>query len=108
MIAAFDHGQPQVYFTANFWKHHIYVSVAGGKRRAEDVFLRRPHPISTVVCLTRLELVQLAAEIHRRQTDYSDRPDHIFTTVHPYDFWVRGGLQATPIEEPPPKKPALW
>jgi hypothetical protein len=94
MAKNFDHGRPQVYFTSNFLKNHVLLCSTGGKKKAENVFLRRGRDISTVLCLTRLELVHLAGEIHRRQGEFSRRPSAIFTTQHGYDYWKRGGPQA--------------
>jgi hypothetical protein len=94
MAAKFDHGRPQVYFTSNFLKHHVFVGSSGEKKKAENVFLRRGLEVSTVLCLTRLEMVRLAAEIHRRQAEFARRPKAIFTTQQAYDWWSRGGPQA--------------
>lgn len=90
----FDHGRPQVYFTSNFLKNHVFVGGPGEKKKAENVFLRRGKDISTVLCLTRMELVQLAGEIHRRQEEFARRPHGIFTTQRGYDYWSRGGGRA--------------
>jgi hypothetical protein len=94
MSKKFDHGRPHVYFAPNFWKNHIFVGNAGEKKKAENVFLRRGVAVSTVVCLTRIELVQLAGEIHRRQAEFDRNPRLLFTTEHAYDYWSRGGHQA--------------
>jgi hypothetical protein len=94
MAKNFDHGRPQVYFTSNFFKNHVFVGSVGEKKKAENVFLRRGRQISTVLCLTRQELVQLAGEIHRRQSEFKSRSNAIFTTTHSYDFWSRGGDKA--------------
>lgn len=94
MTQAFDHGRPQVYFTSNFHKNHIFVGSAGEKKKAERVFLRRGRDVSTVLCLTRMELVRLASEVHRRQNEFTGRPNGTFTTQNSYDFWSRGGPRA--------------
>ena len=94
MAANFDHGRPQVYFTANFWKNHIFVGSVGEKKKAENVFLRRGRNVSTVLSLTRAEVVRLAGEVYRRQEEFSGNPNGIFTTQMAYDWWVRGGEQA--------------
>jgi hypothetical protein len=94
MAKNFDHGKPQVYFTPNFWKNHIFLGGAGEKKKAEAVFQRRGVNVSTVLSLTRRELGQLAAEIHRRQSEFSRTPNGVFTTQHAYDYWSRGGSQA--------------
>jgi len=94
MTKKFDHGKPQVYFSANFWKNHIFLGNEGEKKKAENVFLRRGLDVSTVLCLTRMELVQLAGEIHRRQAEFSRVPNAVFMTQQAYDYWSRGGPQA--------------
>ena len=92
-MANFDHGRPEVYFHSAFLKNHIHVGSSNDKKKAENVFLRRSVRISTVLCLTRMELVRLAGEIHRRQDEFSLRPHGTFTTRQPYDYWSRGGAQ---------------
>ena len=93
MAKNFDHGRPRLYFTSDFLKNHIYLGSTGEKKKAENVFLRRGRNISTVLCLTRLELVRLAGEVHSRQEEFSRRPNAVFTTQHAYDCWSRGGAQ---------------
>jgi hypothetical protein len=94
MAKRFDHGRPQVYFTSDFLKNHIYLQSPGQKKKAENVFLRRGRNVSTVLCLTRLEFVRLAGEVYRRQSEYRRRPNGIFTTQQAYDYWSRGGEKA--------------
>jgi hypothetical protein len=89
-----DHAHPEVYFTGNFLKNHVCIGDAAAKKRAEVVFQRRDARVSTVLCLTRAELVQLAGEIHRRQIEFSTMPEGVFTTLTAYDLWSRGGPQA--------------
>jgi hypothetical protein len=90
----FDRGRPQLYFTARFLKNHVYVGNQGAKKRAEMVFQRRGKTVSTVLCLTRSELVQLAGEIHNNQDAFGRSPRQVFTTKHAYDYWSRGGSQS--------------
>jgi len=94
MSGNFDHGRPELYFNSGFIKNHIHVGSSrdkNDKKKAENVFLRRGVRVSTVLCLTRLELVRLAGEVHRRQEEYSRRPNATQTTQLPYDYWARGG-----------------
>jgi hypothetical protein len=93
MAKNFDHAHPEVYFTGNFLKNHVCIGDAAAKKRAEIVFQRRDARVSTVLCLTAAELVQLAGEIHRRQPEFSAFPDGIFTSTSEYDLWIRGGPQ---------------
>lgn len=94
MPTNFNHARPQVYFTAEFMKNHIFVGSSGQKKKAENVFLRRGKSISTVLCLTRMELVQLAGEVHRNQSECGRNPAKLFTSQRAYDFWSRGGAKA--------------
>ena len=90
----FDHAKPQIWFSPNFWKNHIFVGTEGQKKEAEKVFQRRGRAVSTVLCLTRSELVRLAAEVHRRQAEFERNPRGNFTTEAKYDYWSRGGSMA--------------
>lgn len=94
MAEKFDHGKPQIYFTSNFLKNHVFIGTARQKQEAEKVFLRRGRNVSTVLCFTGLEFVTLAAEIFRRQSEYHGGPSGIYCTQMKYDYWQRGGTKA--------------
>jgi hypothetical protein len=89
----FDRAHPKIYFSSKFLKNHIFVGSEGAKKQAERVFQRRGKPISTVLCLTKRELIQLAGEIHCNQELFSRSPKKTFTTQQAYDYWSRGGSQ---------------
>jgi len=91
MAEKFDHGRPKVYFSSKFLKNHVFVGGEGAKKQAEKVFQRRGKAVSTVLCLTPRELVELAGEIFRRQEEFSKSPKKTFTTEQAYDCWSRGG-----------------
>jgi hypothetical protein len=91
MAEKFDHGRPKVYFGSKFLTNHVFVGGEGAKKRAEKVFQRRGKSISTVLCLTPRELVELAGEIHRRQDEFNKSPNRTYTTERAYDCWSRGG-----------------
>jgi hypothetical protein len=74
MADRFNPGKAKKYFSAKFLKHHVYVGSAGAKKRAEEVFQRRGKSVSTVLCLTMRELVQLAGEIHAQQEAFGKSP----------------------------------
>ena len=93
MAQNFDHAHPEVYFTGNFLKNHVSIGDDAAKKRAEIIFQRRDARVSTVLCLTRMELVRLAGEIHRRQNEFGACPTGSFTTLTKYDLWSRGGPQ---------------
>jgi hypothetical protein len=92
---SFDRGKHRIYFSSNFLKNHVFVGSAGAKKRAEVVFQRRRKNISTVLCLIQAELVRLAAEISRRQEEFTSRPKGKFTTEDRYDLWSRGGKRSS-------------
>jgi len=94
MTQRFNPAHPQIYFTSKFIRDHIYLRSMVQKKKAENVFLRRTVGISTVLCLTRPELVLLASEIYRRQTEFSRQPEISYTTSQAYNFWSRGGAKA--------------
>ncbi|MEM9585656.1 MAG: hypothetical protein AAGA03_00120 [Planctomycetota bacterium] len=92
MSSSFNPADAQTYFSAKFWKDHVYVGTEMQKKKAEAVFLRRSVSISTVLCLTRAELIRLAGEIHQRQSEYAKHPPRsLFRSRQEYDFWSRGG-----------------
>jgi hypothetical protein len=94
MADKFDPARAKKYFSRNFLKNHIFVGNEGAKKRAEEVFQRRGKDISTVLCLTKHELIQLAGEIHGNQEAFGRSPRKTFTTEHVYDYWSRGGNQS--------------
>lgn len=94
MTRNFDPSQARSYFTAKFYQDHMDVDNPGAKKRAELVFQRRDVKVSTVLCLTWHELVQLAGELHQLQEMFRRAPNHEYTTTQPYDYWSRGGIQA--------------
>lgn len=94
MAERFNPGRAKKYFSAKFLKHHVYVGNAGAKKRAEEVFQRRGKAVSTVLCLTTRELVQLAGEIHANQEAFGRSPRKTFVTGQAYDYWSRGGSQS--------------
>lgn len=104
MGTRFDHGRPQVYFSSGFIKNHLFLGSAGEKKRAERVFDRRGRAISTVLCLTRAELVRLAGELHRRQHEFTQTPRRTFTTLQAYDYWSRGGPRSKDKQRATPGK----
>jgi hypothetical protein len=94
MADRFNPGRAKKYFSPKFLKHHVYVGSAGAKKRAEEVFQRRGKAVSTVLCLTMRELVQLAGEIHAQQETFGRSPRKLFKTERAYDYWSRGGSQS--------------
>jgi hypothetical protein len=94
MADRFNPGKAKKYFSSKFLKHHVYVGNAGAKKRAEEVFQRRGKSVSTVLCLTMRELVQLAGEIHAQQEAFVRSPRKLFKTERTYDYWSRGGAQS--------------
>lgn len=94
MADKFDRARAKSYFTRKFLKNHIFVGSEGAKKRAEQVFQRRGKAVSTVLCLTKRELIQLAGEIHGNQEEFKRNPRKTFTTESAYDQWLRGGNQA--------------
>jgi hypothetical protein len=90
----FDRGHPKIYFSSKFLKNHVFVGSEGAKKQAERVFQRRGTAISTVLCLTKGELIELAGEIHGNQEEFRRNPRKTFTTQRAYDYWSRGGTQA--------------
>jgi hypothetical protein len=94
MAEKFDPARAKQYFGRKFLKNHIFVGSDGAKKRAEEVFQRRGKAVGTVLCLTKRELIQLAAEIHSNQQAFGRSPRKTFTTEQPYDYWSRGGKQA--------------
>src|SRR5262245_21242925 len=94
MAEKFDPARAKKYFSRKFLKNHIYVGSEGAKKRAEEVFQRRGKAVSTVLCLTKRELIQLAGEIHANQESFGRTPRKTVTTQHAYDFWTRGGTQS--------------
>lgn len=93
MAEKFDRGRPKVYFSSNFLKNHIFLGNEGAKKQAERVFQRRGEKISTVLCLTKRELIELAGELHEKQADFSKNPRKTHSTERAYDYWSRGGKQ---------------
>jgi hypothetical protein len=81
----FDRGRPKVYFSSKFLKNHVFVGSEGAKKQAERVFQRRGKAISTVLCLTKRELIELAGEIHGNQDEFRRNPRKTFTTQRAYD-----------------------
>ena len=94
MADKFDQAHPKIYFASKFLKNHIFVGNEGAKKRAEEVFQRRGKAVSTVLCLTQRELIQLAGEIYANQVEFSRSPRKTFTTQQAYDYWSRGGNQS--------------
>ena len=94
MSAKFDHGRPKVYFSSRFIKNHIFEGSESEKKKAENVFLRRGRNVSTVITLNSPDLVRLAGEIHRRQSEFAANPKKNFTSHGQFDFWSRGGSMA--------------
>ena len=94
MAAKFDSGKPKIYFSSKFLKNHVFLGNEGSKKQAERVFQRRGKAISTVLCLTKRELIELAGELHENQTEFARNPRKTFTTERAYDYWSRGGAQA--------------
>jgi hypothetical protein len=94
VAAKFDSGKPKIYFSSNFLKNHVFVGNEGAKKQAERVFQRRGKDISTVLCLTKRELIELAGELHENQAEFARNPRKTYTTERKYDYWSRGGAQA--------------
>jgi len=91
MTNKFNPGDAQTWFSSKFWKDHVFVGDALQKKKAETVFQRRDVKVSSVVCLNRAELVTLAGEVHKRQTEFARASVHSkFTTRQSYDIWSRG------------------
>ncbi|MDV6030974.1 MAG: hypothetical protein F9B45_12905 [Phycisphaera sp. RhM] len=92
MVNKFNPSDAQTYFTAKFWKDHVYLGNELNKKKAEIVFQRRSVQISSVICLTRAELTQLAGEVHHRQTEFARAGSHsTYVSRSAYDIWSRGG-----------------
>ena len=92
MSDKFDPANAKTYFSSSFLKNHIFVGSTAQKKKAETVFQRRGKAISTVICLTRSELVQLAGEIHSRQKEFKGSGKYL--SLQKYDYWQRGGSKA--------------
>jgi hypothetical protein len=104
MAQNFDPKLAQTYFTSKFYNDHVYLSQIGAKKNAEIVFQRRGEYISTVLCLTYPDLVQLAGEIHHGQAAYSQSPLQAYTTLNAYECWSRGGPQAKDRQRASPRR----
>jgi len=92
MTNKFNPSNAQVYFTSKFWKDHVFLGSELAKKKAEIVFQRRSVQISTVICLTRAELILLAGEVHNRQTEFARGGPHSkYESKTAYDIWSRGG-----------------
>lgn len=92
MTNKFDPNNAQTYFTSKFWKDHVFLGSEFAKKKAEIVFQRRDVRISSVLCLTRTELIMLAGEVRRRQAEFAKGGRHLkHVTLSAYDIWSRGG-----------------
>jgi hypothetical protein len=94
VAAKFDRGRAKIYFSSNFLNNHIFVGNEGAKKQAERVFQRRGKAISTVMCLTKREMIELAGELHENQSEFERNPRKTYTTERAYDYWSRGGTQS--------------
>lgn len=83
------------YFTQKFWKDHVY---EGGtdqaKRDAEEIYLRRDVLVSTVLEMRLHAIRVLVGEVTRRQAEYGDARDGVFTSETSFSYWERKGKRA--------------
>ena len=94
MSEKFNPANAQAFFTSKFWKDHVFVGNDMQKKKAETVFQRRSVQVSSVICLTRAELVKLAGEIHQRQAEFAKGGPHSkYTSKLVVDMWTRGGTK---------------
>ncbi|OYP33890.1 hypothetical protein CGZ80_17015 [Rhodopirellula sp. MGV] len=88
----FNPADAQTYFSTNFWKNHIFVGSELNKKKAEVVFQRRGVDVSSVICMTRSELIMLASDLHNRQAEFArGGPNAKYISRVAFDIWQRGG-----------------
>jgi len=82
-------------FTYKFWSDHVYEGAADkAKKDAERVFQGRDVEISTVLQLDLHAIKVLIGEITKKQGEYAEAPQDIFTSNGSYTYWERSGKRA--------------